>query len=286
MGKELQKNTKLTVQVLKEENSLAVRGLKELQLVNTPRLKYLAGLYDECIDLCVEMVELTKEDYWYWNLSLQKKGRFFAIKKEIQDSKDKKYKEKGWAYPVLLSHIGIKECMDLFEQRSKDKLVCNVDYCFYAICLERKWEIKKAIEFFIKWSEQKIESEYFQEFCFQELWKLFYEQEEYEKAKNYYLKYFEIKWSFKWIFAEINLRKLSNCFYFLGDIKMAIHYLDFIEFPDIEIIMRKAELLEWKWELKESLAQYKIALEKDIKNKELKEKIHSLLEQINANRKK
>ena len=72
MGKELQKNTKLTVQVIKEENSLAVRGLKDLQLVNTPRLLYLAGLYNECVELCSQMESLSAEDCFYWIKSQKK----------------------------------------------------------------------------------------------------------------------------------------------------------------------------------------------------------------------
>lgn len=167
MSNELQKITKLTVQALKEENSLAVRGLKELQLVNTPRLKYLAGLYDECIDLCVEMkngieapepedpkereeyitygptkyikkpVELSKEDFWYWNLSLQKIGRLFVTDTEHLE-RDRDYSEKSWAYPILLSKVGLEECIDLFNERLKNNLICNADYWYYAICLERK----------------------------------------------------------------------------------------------------------------------------------------------------
>lgn len=114
-NKKIQKVTKLTLKTLTNENTLAVRGLKDLQLLNTPRLLYLAGLYNECIDLCVEMkngieapepedpeerqkyilygptiyikepTELTKEDYWYWNLSLQKVGRFFVTDKEHEE---------------------------------------------------------------------------------------------------------------------------------------------------------------------------------------------------------
>ncbi len=200
MSKELQKITKLTVQVLKEENALAVRGLKDLQLLNTPRILYLAGQYDECINLCVEMinwieapepedeeerlnyklywptkyivepVKLSKEDYWYWNLSLQKVGRFFVTDEESNEDRD--YTEKGWAYPILLSKVGISECVELFEERLRNNLVCNADYWYYAVCLQRKWDIIGAIENFTKSLEIKVTSKHFQKSALRELWKI------------------------------------------------------------------------------------------------------------------
>jgi hypothetical protein len=69
---------------------------------------------------------------------LQKIGRFFIPDK--RDTND----DKGWAYPMLLSKngtglcVGTNEYIDLFNQRLRDNLVCNADYWYYAICLEKE----------------------------------------------------------------------------------------------------------------------------------------------------
>lgn len=311
--KKIQKSTKLSLKTLTSENALAVRWLKDLQLLNTPRLKYLAGLYDECIDLCVEMedgikapepentkekknyrkygptlylkepVELKREDYWYYSLSLQKVDRFFPtdIREERKVGSGKK-----WAYNILFHKVSIQECIKLFETRSKENLVCNADYFWYWACLEKLWNDKQAILYFKKSVEERVEVKIFKDLWSKELWRLYYKLGDYNSSKDFYLEYLSKIIFFRkegiFLFGHVvDVINLSSCFYFLWDPEKALYFIDFIKSPN----NKKANFFESKWYLNEALKEYQLLFDKDHKNSEIKEKISSLSQRINNMRK-
>lgn len=119
MSKELQKITKLTVQILKEENSLAVRGLKDLKLANTPRLKYLAGLYNECVELCNKMESLSAEDCLYW----------------IKSQKKCEYALSSRAHSRIYGRGYFKKYIEAYNQLLKENQTNRADDQYYAYCL-------------------------------------------------------------------------------------------------------------------------------------------------------
>lgn len=211
MSKELQKITKLTVQVLKEENSLAVRGLKDLKLTNTPRLKYLVGLYNECVELCNKMESLSAEDCLYW----------------IKSQKKCEYALSSRAHSRIYGRGYFKEYIEAYNQLLKENQTNRADDQYYAYCLAEIWEDKKAIEAFAK------ALEFYKDIVLSSgtswgvhlhwrRWDLYYKMGEYKKAINDYLV----------MGNHITSRRLlllANCFYLEGENNKSIETLKQIE---------------------------------------------------------
>lgn len=211
MGKELQKNTKLTVQVLKEENSLAVRGLKDLQLVNTPRLLYLAGLYNECVELCSQMESLSAEDCFYW----------------IKSQKKWKHSLSSKAHSFIYWNGYFREYIEAYNQLLSENEVNRVDDQYYGYCLVEVWEDEKALEALTK------ALKFYQDIhlpsgiswgihLYWRRWDLYYKIGDYKNAINDYLKMGHHIMSRRWLI-------LAECFYLVWEINKSVATLKIVE---------------------------------------------------------
>jgi len=283
--KQIQKVSKLSLEKLSEDSKLIKRGLRDLSIwpkiedvFNKLKEKYQADEIDECIKLCLEILETNPNHFLtlsYYGCCLKRKGEYdkaistFNRALEIDPNYYVVYYSRGVSYHYKGEYNkAIFDYSKALEIETNDPDIYNNRGAAYY----QKGEYDKAISDYSKALE--IDSNYNYFF----LWKFrgdsYYKMGEYEKALEDYKKSFALDST-----NGAALDDMAQCSFLLGDFKGAYDYIDQaiqVENESDMPMIRKAQFFEYQKRISEAVEQYKKTLNKFPNSEYAKKKIVEL----------